>query len=166
MEGASGASAGSWALGGLERWTGKTWRGDPNELVLDEAVMTKPQALPQTPSLHLCPRQAQSRPEVRSSVYTLAPSHSLLPLDHGASYFLTCLLLCHWPILTFLCPFSWDISLSYSGTTYPAVLGLVPVSVVKDAGLGFQWGGQGLIEASGDLLDEARCSGQGQGTNF
>lgn len=45
-------------------------------------------------------------------------------------------------------------------------LGLVPASVVKDAGWGFQWGDLGLNEAAGDLLDEAQGSGQGQGTNF
>lgn len=54
--GASGASAGSWALAGLEKLTGKRERGDPNELSLEVAVIVRPQGPPQTPSLHLCPR--------------------------------------------------------------------------------------------------------------
>lgn len=45
-------------------------------------------------------------------------------------------------------------------------LGLVPASVVKDVGQGFQWEGLDLSVAVGDLLDEAQGSGQGQGTNF
>lgn len=45
-------------------------------------------------------------------------------------------------------------------------LGLVSALAVKDAGWGFQWGGLGLSEAAGDLLDEVQGSGQGQGTNF
>lgn len=45
-------------------------------------------------------------------------------------------------------------------------LGLVPASVVKDVGQGFQWEGLDLNEAVGGLLDEAQGSGQGQGTNF
>lgn len=56
VEGAAGASAGSWASGGLERWTGKRERGDPNELSLEVAVTARPQAPPQNPSLNLCPR--------------------------------------------------------------------------------------------------------------
>lgn len=48
----------------------------------------------------------------------------------------------------------------------PVALGPVPASVVKDAGWGFQWGGLGLSEVAGDLLDEAQGPGQGQGTNF
>lgn len=79
---------------------------------------------------------------------------------------LTCPLLCHWPTFPFLCPLSWATYLPLSGTTYPVALGLVPASVAKAAGWGFQWGARGLSEAAGDLLDEAQGSGQGQGINF
>lgn len=48
----------------------------------------------------------------------------------------------------------------------PVALGLVPASMVKDVGWGFQWEGLDLNEAVGGLLDEAQDSGQGQGTNF
>lgn len=53
-----------------------------------------------------------------------------------------------------------------NGSTYPVALGLVPASMVKDVGWGFQWEGLDLNEAVGGLLDEAQDSGQGQGTNF
>lgn len=48
----------------------------------------------------------------------------------------------------------------------PAALGLVPASVVKDVGRGFQWEGLDLNGVVGGLLDEAQDSGQDQGTNF
>lgn len=89
-----------------------------------------------------------------------------LPRDHGASCSPNTPLLCPWAAFLSLLSLSWAISLPLSGTTYPVALGLVPASVAKDAGWGFQWGGQGLSEAAGDLLDEAQCSDQGQGTNF
>lgn len=79
---------------------------------------------------------------------------------------LTSPLLCHRPTFPLFCPLSWAISLSLSRTTYPVALGPVPASVVRDAGWGFQWGGLGLSEVAGDLLDEAQGFGQVQGTNF
>lgn len=100
-----------------------------------------------------------------SNMHTLALSHSSLPLDHGASCSTMSSPL---PLATFpfLCPISWAVSLPLFGTTYPGALGPVPASVVKDAGWGFQLGDRDLSEASGDLLDEAQGSGQGQEINF
>lgn len=79
---------------------------------------------------------------------------------------LTRILLCHWSSFPLHYSLSWAISPPFAGTTYLVALGLVSALAVKDAGWGFQWGGLGLSEAAGDLLDEVQGSGQGQGTNF
>lgn len=63
-------------------------------------------------------------------------------------------------------PSSRPFFLFLSGNTYLVALGLVHVLVAKDAGWEIQWGGLGLSEAAGGLLDEAQGSGQDQGTNF